>query len=204
MVIDTLARCFGNGDENATLDMNKFVKGTDLIKGTFPQATVLVVHHTGKDPRRGDRGSTALRAAADTMMELAGSSPKALTLKCEKHKDWEPFDKINLRLLGVALGGGETSCVIAARKAGPSSEETGGNESDAKALDALGQFGSDGAAYKQWLEASSLPESTFKLARKRLVRFGSVQKKGNRYRIANTNEGQGQGQVESQPLALAS
>ncbi len=64
--------------------------------------------------------------------------------------------------------------------------------------------GSDGAAYKQWLEASSLPESTFKQARKRLVLDGSVQKKDDRYRIAKSNEGQGQGQVKSQPLALAS
>ncbi len=129
---------------------------------------------------------------------------KALTLECEKQKDWEHFENIGLTLQFVVLKGWETSCVIAARKAGPSSEETGGNESDAKALDALRQFGSNGAPYKQWLEASSLPESTFKLARKRLVRVGSVQKEDDRYRIANTNEGQGQGQVESQPLALAS
>ncbi len=65
-------------------------------------------------------------------------------------------------------------------------------------------MGCDGAAYKQWLEASGLPASTVKTARKRLVRYGSVQKKGNRYRIANTNEGQGQGQGQTGSLALAS
>ena len=205
VVIDTLARCFGDGDENAAVDMNRFVAGTDWIRAKFPGATVLVIHHSGKKANQGDRGSNALRAAADTVMQLDRPGGKLLTLKCEKQKDWEPFDGLGLALLVVFLGDGdETSCVIAARKAGPISEQPWGNESDAKALDALRQVGSDGAAYKQWLEASSLPESTFKQARKRLVRDGSVQKKGNRYRIANTNEGQGQGQVESQPLALAS
>jgi len=206
VVIDTLARCFGDGDENSAADMGKFVFGTDWIKAKFPGATVLVIHHSGKKANQGDRGSNALRAAADNVMKLAGKSgDRSPTLECEKQKDWEPFDGLGLALRVVFVGDGdETSCVIAARKAGPSSEETWGNESDAKALDALRQFGSDGAAYKQWLEASSLPESTFKLARKRLVRDGLVHREGKLYRVANTNEGQGQGQVESQPLALAS
>lgn len=205
VVIDTLARCFGDGDENSAADMGRFVFGTDWIRAKFPEATVLVIHHSGKKANQGDRGSNALRAAADTVMKLDRPGGKLLTLKCEKQKDWEPFDGLGLALLVVFLGDGdETSCVIAARKAGPISEQTWGNESDAKALDALRQVGSDGAAYKQWLEASSLPESTFKLARKRLVRDGSVQKEGDRYRVANTNEGQGQGQGQTGSLALVS
>ncbi len=194
VVIDTLARCFGDGDENAAVDMNKFVKGTDLINGTFPQATLLVVHHTGKDPRRGDRGSTVLRAAADTMMELTGNSPKVLTLKCEKQKDWEPFDKINLRLQGVALGGGETSCVIAIAHSQPVPLEPVGNVSDAKAFKALGTFGAKGATFTDWLNASALQKSTFKIARTRLLRDGLVNHEGTLYRVTETNEGQGQGQ----------
>ncbi len=111
VVIDTLARCFGDGDENSAADMGKFVFGTDWIKAKFPGATVLVIHHSGKKANQGDRGSTALRGAADNVMELAGKSGDRFpTLKCEKQKDWEPFDKINLRLRGVALDGGETSC----------------------------------------------------------------------------------------------
>ena len=203
VVIDTLARCFGDGDENAAVDMNRFVAGTDWIRAKFPGATVLVIHHSGKKANQGDRGSNALRAAADTVMKLTGKG-KTLTLECEKQKDWEHFGNIGLTLRFVVLNGLETSCVIAARKAGPSSEETGGNESDAKALDALRQVGSDGAAYKQWLEASSLPESTFKLARKRLVLDGLVHREGKLYRVANTNEGQGQGQGQTGSLALAS
>ncbi len=198
VVIDTLARCFGDGDENAAVDMNRFVKGTDLIKGTFLQATVLVVHHTGKDARRKDRGSTALRAAADTMMELAATGgSKALTLTCEKQKDWELFKDIRLSLRVVALEGGETSCVIATGKRQADPVEPGGNENDAKALNALRQSGSEGTTYTNWLKASGLRKSTFKNARKRLLRDGLVHHEGKLYRVTDTNKGQGQGQGQT-------
>ena len=203
VVIDTLARCFGDGDENAAVDMNRFVAGTDWIRAKFPGATVLVIHHSGKKANQGDRGSNALRAAADTVMKLTGKG-KALTLECEKQKDWEHFENIGLTLRFVVLNGLETSCVIAARKAGPSSEETGGNESDAKALKELKSFESEGATYSQWRDKSGLPVSTFKKARERLVEKGLVHQDGKRYRAADAAEGQGQGQVKSQPLALAS
>ena len=197
VVIDTLARCFGAGDENTTQDMNKIVSGIASIKAAFLQATVLVVHHTGKDPTRGDRGSTVLRAAADTMMELAGNSSNALTLKCGKQKDWEPFDKINLRLRGVALDGGETSCVIAIAHSQPVPLEPVGNVSDAKAFEALGTFGAKGAIFTDWLNASGLQKSTFKIARTRLLRDGLVHQEDKLYRVTETNEGQGQGQGQT-------
>ncbi len=198
MVIDTLARCFGNGDENATLDMNKFVSGIDSIKAAFPQATLLVVHHTGKDPTRGDRGSSVLRAAADTMMELtATGGGKALTLKCGKQKDWEPFEDIRLSLRVVTLEDGETSCVIAAGQHQADPVESGGNENDAKALNALRQSGSEGTTYTNWLKASGLRKSTFKNARKRLLRDGLVHHEGKLYRVTDTNKGQGQGQGQT-------
>ena len=48
VVIDTLARNFGGGNENATQDMNLFITNLDRLKAEFG-CTVLVVHHTGKD-----------------------------------------------------------------------------------------------------------------------------------------------------------
>ncbi len=70
IVVDTLARCFGDGDENMARDMNNFVGSCQSLIQWFPDSTVLVVHHTGKDAGRKDRGSTALRAACDTVIEL--------------------------------------------------------------------------------------------------------------------------------------
>jgi RecA-family ATPase len=115
LVIDTLARCFGGGDENATSDMSQFVAALDAIRSQYPDVTVLVVHHSGKDATKGDRGSTALRAAADTVMRLDHHGD-VLTLKCEKQKDAEAFKDIGLALSVVELEGGETSCILRASK----------------------------------------------------------------------------------------
>ena len=60
IVIDPLARNFSPGHENDQGDMNKFVQGCDPLVAAFPGATVLVVHHPGKDRRRGARGSLVL------------------------------------------------------------------------------------------------------------------------------------------------
>ena len=65
IVIDTLARCFDKGDENATKDMNAFVNGCERLRSEFPGASTLVVHHTGKSLEKGGRGSSALLGAVD-------------------------------------------------------------------------------------------------------------------------------------------
>lgn len=100
IVIDTLARCFG-GDENETADMARFVAGIDLLRQEL-HATVLVVHHVGKDWGRGERGSSVLRGAADTMIRASkqGSSEeqKTILMKCSKQKDAVEFEDIELRL----------------------------------------------------------------------------------------------------------
>ena len=64
VVIDTVNRCFGAGDENSTADMTKFVDAMAAIRDEF-SATVLAVHHAGKDASQGARGSSVLRAAMD-------------------------------------------------------------------------------------------------------------------------------------------
>jgi RecA-family ATPase len=52
ITLDTLARCFGDGDENSTKDMNAFVRGCDKLKAAFPNCTILVVHHSGWEGTR--------------------------------------------------------------------------------------------------------------------------------------------------------
>ena len=85
IVIDTLARCFGGGNENVQQDMNAFVRGCDVVRRAFAGATVLVAHHTGWDTSR-ERGSNALRAASDTMISLQSRGDMIL-LRVERQKD---------------------------------------------------------------------------------------------------------------------
>lgn len=79
VIIDTLARNFGTGDENKTQDMNAFVKGVSRLA---KDAMVLIVHHTGKDEGKDERGSSAFRAALDA----------AFRLKREPASDYVRFD----------------------------------------------------------------------------------------------------------------
>ena len=64
IVLDTLARTFGGGDENSTSDMNKYIQRIDELKEEF-NATILIVHHTGHGVGTRSRGSSVLPAALD-------------------------------------------------------------------------------------------------------------------------------------------
>ena len=171
IIIDTLARCFGGGDENAAKDMNAFVTCADSFRELFPGVAVLVVHHTGKDATRGERGHTALRAAADTILRLS-KGPTVLTLKCDKQKDAEAFKELRLKLRKVRLQNGTSSCVIERGSAtidkDPADIQAPKLASDRTALELLIAHGPTGATFSKWEEASGLPSSTFKDAKKRL------------------------------------
>lgn len=89
IVIDTLARCFGGNDENNARDMGAFIEGCDNIKRETG-ATLLVVHHSGKDDGKGARGSSAFRASLDAEFNVNREGEGgALILTCTKMKDSE-------------------------------------------------------------------------------------------------------------------
>lgn len=64
IILDTLNRNFGSGDENSTSDMTKAVQGLDRIRAAT-QAAIIVVHHCGKGDKTNSRGSSVLKGAAD-------------------------------------------------------------------------------------------------------------------------------------------
>ncbi len=70
IVIDTLQRNFGSGDENSTSDMNLFIQRIDRLKFETG-ACIMLIHHTGhagsksNGIRRG-RGSSVLPASVDS------------------------------------------------------------------------------------------------------------------------------------------
>ncbi len=110
IVIDTLARCFVGGDENSAKEMGEFVAGLGwLCEQTG--ATVMVLHHTGKQAHEMERGSSALRAAADAMI-LVSKDDSAITVTNNKQKDAEEFEEMSLHLQQVVFDDGETSCVL--------------------------------------------------------------------------------------------
>ena len=70
IVVDTLQRNFGSGDENSTSDMNLFIQRIDRLKFETG-ACIMLIHHTGhagsksNGIRRG-RGSSVLPASVDS------------------------------------------------------------------------------------------------------------------------------------------
>lgn len=91
IVFDTLARCF-LGDENSAGQIGSFIGGVDEIK-TETNATVIVVHHSGKDATKNARGSSAITAACDFEFKVQrpnkDNSSRELVLSHTKMKDDE-------------------------------------------------------------------------------------------------------------------
>jgi DNA-binding transcriptional ArsR family regulator len=73
IVFDTLARCFLGGDENSSRDMGVVVEACNTIQRRTG-AAVILIHHTGKDDEL-ERGSSALRGAADSMLKVTRGDP---------------------------------------------------------------------------------------------------------------------------------
>ena len=104
VVIDTLARNFGPGDENSTEDMSKFVSHVDTYLRKRFECCVLLVHHSGHNAERA-RGSSALKAAVDAEYEISKDDGGNVRIRTTKMKDAEIPPDLMLRLKGVELPG---------------------------------------------------------------------------------------------------
>lgn len=69
IIVDTLAFAMAGGDENSSRDMSTVVANAKLIQAATG-ATVMLVHHSGKNADRGMRGHSILAAAVDTAIEV--------------------------------------------------------------------------------------------------------------------------------------
>jgi hypothetical protein len=73
VVLDTYARMTLGLDENSSQATGPILEALDRIRKATNGGTVLVIHHTGKDPSRGLRGSTAFLGAVDMGITIANS-----------------------------------------------------------------------------------------------------------------------------------
>lgn len=116
IVIDTLSRAMAGDDENSNSDMMAFVNlCEEIIQETG--AAILVVHHTGKNPEKGMRGSSSLFASCDFVASLVGTEKDTRQIRYEKVKDGEVgvAAKFELRKVHLGIdrdGDAITSCVV--------------------------------------------------------------------------------------------
>lgn len=113
--VDTFAQTTPGANENAGEDVGKALahcKGIHRATG----AVVVLVHHAGKDPTKGARGWSGLRAAADAELEVL-RMPTGRVLRLSKQKDGEDELEWGFDLEQVRIGVDEdlepiTSCVV--------------------------------------------------------------------------------------------
>lgn len=87
IIIDTMHRNFGSGDESSSRDFGVFMKHLDLIK-SHTKAAILFIHHPGHGGKSHSRGSSAIRASLDAEYLLKKKGDGA-ELVCTKMKEFE-------------------------------------------------------------------------------------------------------------------
>lgn len=104
VIIDTLTRVFGAGDQNASKDMVKFVRSCDLIL-TETGSHVTAIHHSAWSGERG-KGAIDLDGAVDAsfMVKKDGNRHK---LVCDGTNDGEEGDVLSFTMKSVEVGRGE-------------------------------------------------------------------------------------------------
>jgi KaiC/GvpD/RAD55 family RecA-like ATPase len=119
LIIDTLNRTFGGGDENGE-DMSAYVNNTGRLRQHF-SCTTIIVHHVPKNSETlTERGHGSLRGAIDTSLAVeVDDQSKVRTCRCIKQKDGEDGWDFQFKLHSVELGHDEdgdpvSSCVIEA------------------------------------------------------------------------------------------
>lgn len=144
IVIDTMARNFG-GDENSATDVGQFIRNADALRRRW-KATVVIVHHSGKNGERGARGSSALKGAADAEYEVSrNDEDKLIRLTPRKMKDAEEPPSLAFELVGVpvrddvgSLVGGAALRLAQHAEPAPVTKQLGKHQK--AALDALQQM----------------------------------------------------------------
>jgi AAA domain/Sugar-specific transcriptional regulator TrmB len=179
VVIDTMHRCMVGGDENSARDVGLVIAAADRIRRDA-QTAVLIVHHTQKVGEL-ERGSSALRGAADAMF-LLRQEDEHLLLEVTKQKDAPSAPAVRLAL-AVQAG----SCTIEPLDARSQAAGLGGN--DRKVLQAVSDTSLDGeTGVRQVLETCPLPRASVYRSLKRLIQLGYVGKTKAKYRVMVAGE----------------
>lgn len=99
VVIDTLARTFGEGNENDAGDMGSYVANLSTLSRRFGGTAIDLVHHTGWDEKH-ERGSNALRGAADCV-RLVSKKGSTVTVRNAKQKDAPEAEALTLEAVEI-------------------------------------------------------------------------------------------------------
>jgi hypothetical protein len=135
VILDTLARAMPGADENSAQEVGLVIAGCDNLREELGCSTV-PIHHSGKDIARGARGTSALRGAWDTALEITAAGKRAIMTVVDQ-KEAEAGQRFVFRMDKVAVSLSRTSLV-------PMMEADGGDgepEGQRHRADPTGQAG---------------------------------------------------------------
>ncbi|GAC1376278.1 MAG: hypothetical protein NVSMB4_04970 [Acidimicrobiales bacterium] len=166
VIIDTLARSMVGADENSSRDMGIVVEAAEAVRAVSG-ATVLLVHHTGKDVSNGPRGSSALFAGMETVISCSGGEG-SVTLKVEKHRNAPDGEKTTYRVVSVL-----DSCVIGDPRRHDIGSEVGSLSSGSRdALESLASIAVPGGVCRPSRNSLALPSRNSLVRRECSSRWG--------------------------------
>lgn len=169
VVFDTLARSMVGGDENLARDVGIVVDNADKVR-RVSNACVLIVHHSGKDEAAGARGSSALKAAMNTEVEVK-TSDGVIYLKATKQKDSATDGDLRLSLDVVG-----DSCVLHPYRGGAAVPDG----AIQMLADLISICDEDGVSSSVWRRSTDVAERSFYRWQKQLVEDGLAAKHGSR------------------------
>ncbi len=105
IIVDTLSRNFGCGDENSTKDMSQFIRVLDTeLRGKYKSA-IAICHHVGLNAKDRGRGSGSMRGALDFEYLVTKNENDTRTMKSLKCKDHAAPMPITFRPQEIELPG---------------------------------------------------------------------------------------------------
>lgn len=169
IVFDTLQRCTVGANENLQQDMGQVVSMVDTLRQNY-NCAILAVHH---DTKSGEsmRGSSVIRASADTTIQLTTSGESFIEMTCTKQKDAEPFKAWSMVISGDEESG---SAYLTAYQQGVKARDY----TLLKALGDITTHRSEKFFNKAWREAANLEGGKFERPKAQLIRDGFVGQEG--------------------------
>ena len=187
VVIDTVARNFGDGDENSTADMGKFVEHLDKwVRHPFG-CNINLVHHSGHNMDRA-RGSSALKAALDAEYSVVNEGG-VVTLAATKMKDAEMPSELTFKFKVVELGevgGAEINSVVLEVATAGMDFKVGqdSDHQDIVAKQVVEVVAKGWLPYSELKDALNCTASTAKRVVQRCAEKGLLDKDGQGYKLA--------------------
>jgi AAA domain len=142
IILDTVTRTFGAGDQNSSKDMQRFIQSADALTAATG-AHVAAIHHSGWVGDRG-KGAVDLDGAVDVSygISVVGKGlTKVFKLECTGANDGDEGDVTSFRLDSIELGtdadGNVTEAPVVVQVDGAKHDGSKLKGHTAKALDSL-------------------------------------------------------------------